>query len=236
MLGMCAAPDTVRGYTLMYFDARGAAETIRFLFAIAKVPYTDQRFKVTFGKPGDFSTISRPEFDSAKAAGEFAANLGKVPILDVDGVKLGQSKPIERFLAREFGMLGANSVEAAQIEALCEHIIDFKNAYNKAKGATDEAEKKKAVDKWFAEDLPSSLQLVEKSLPDGPGPWLVGSKVSLADVAYFMFLASPKGFFDNAEGAKAAFSKCPRLKAALEAVEALPEVKDWIAKRPDTVM
>ena len=37
----------------------------------------------------------------------------------------------------------------------------------------DEAEKKTAMDKWFAEDLKNWVSLAEKSLPAGPGPFLV---------------------------------------------------------------
>jgi prostaglandin-H2 D-isomerase / glutathione transferase len=222
-------------YKLTYFDARGVSENIRFMFAVAKQPYEDKRFGFSFGTPGDFSTIQRPEFDAAKAAGELDASLGKVPNLEVDGVKVGQSKAIERFLARELGLAGQSSLEAFQIDCLCEHVVDFKQAYTKAKGTTDADEKEKALKKWFDEDLPSHLALVEKSLPAGPGPFLVGSKVSLADVVFYQFLLAPKGFFDNAEGAKAAFQHCPRIKAALEAVDRIPELQAWIKARPDTM-
>merc|ERR1719265_2890410 len=220
-------------YKLCYFDIRGLAETARLLFAISKTPYEDIRLSLTFGTPGDFSTISRPEFDQKKAAGELDISLGKVPYLDVDGAKFGQSKAIERYLAKQFGMFGANDLEGAQIDQLCESIIDFKNAYTKAKGTTGtEEEKKAAVDKFFAEGLPDNIKLAEKSLPAGAsGPWLVGSKVSLADVVFYQFLAAPNGFFDNVDGAKAAFQACPRVKAAMEAVDAIPELKTYLANR-----
>lgn len=223
-------------YKLTYLDIRGLAETARFLFAIAKVPYEDVRLSLNFGTPGDFSTITRPEFDAAKAAGELDAGLGKVPILEVDGVKIGQSKAIERFLAKEFGLNGDSAVQAAQVDQLCETVRDFKDAYGKVKGIKDEAEKKTAMDKWFAEDLPGHIKAAEKSVPAGSGPWLVGSKVSLADIHWFVFLAAPKGYFDNAEGAKAAFQECPCIKAAVEAVAAIPELQEWMAKRKDTPM
>jgi len=54
-------------YKLHYFDARGVAETTRYMFAATKTSYEDKRYSLTFGVPGDFSTISRPEFDAAKA-------------------------------------------------------------------------------------------------------------------------------------------------------------------------
>eukprot|EP00927_Polykrikos_kofoidii_P013411 TRINITY_DN15847_c0_g1_i1.p1 TRINITY_DN15847_c0_g1~~TRINITY_DN15847_c0_g1_i1.p1 ORF type:complete len:250 (+),score=53.32 TRINITY_DN15847_c0_g1_i1:71-751(+) len=222
-------------YKLRYFDARGVIECSRCMFAIAGVPYEDARFGFSFGTPGDFSTIQRPEFDAAKASGELDAALGKVPVLEVDGMKLGQSKAIERYLARELGFMGATPMEAAQIDQHLENIVDFKAAYQKAKGTQGEEEKKAALEKWFAEDMPNNLKLVEKSLPDAGGPWLVGSKLSLADLSYYLFLLSPKGYFDNTEGARAAFQDCPRLKSALEAVDAVPELQAWIKSRPETM-
>jgi len=221
-------------YKLQYFDIRGLAENARFLFAIAKVPYEDARFSLAFGTPGDFSTILRPEFDEAKASGELDISLGKVPYLEVDGVKMGQSKAIERFLAKEFGLMGGTAVEGAQIDQLCETVRDLKDAYQKVRNVKDEDEKKTAMEKWFAEDLPGHVKAAEKSVPAGSGPWLVGSKVSVADVIWFTFLAAPGGFFDNTEGAKAAFQDCPRIKAAVEGVAANPEVQEWIAKRKET--
>jgi len=223
-------------YKLQYFDIRGLAETARFLFAVAKVPYEDARFSLTFGTPGDFSTIQRPEFDAAKAAGELHASLGKVPYLEVDGVRIGQSKAIERFLARAFGLMGATEIEGAHIDQLCETVRDIKDAYQKVRGIKDEEEKKAGMEKWFKEDLPGLVMLAEKSLPAGPGPWLVGSKISLADICFFMLLAAPRGFYDNAEGAAAAFQDCPRIKAAMDATTANAEVQAWIAARPDTPM
>ena len=57
---------------LSYFDARGVAETTRYMLAVTKTPYEDFRYGLNFGTPGDFSTVQRPEFDAAKAAGAFA--------------------------------------------------------------------------------------------------------------------------------------------------------------------
>ncbi|KAK3263576.1 hypothetical protein CYMTET_27624 [Cymbomonas tetramitiformis] len=221
-------------YKLCYFDIRGLAECSRFLFAVAKQPYDDCRLSLTFGTPGDFSTIQRPEFDAAKASGELDASLGKVPYLEVDGKKIGQSKAIERYLARELGLMGSDSVEAAQVDQLTETIRDIKDAYTKAKATSGEEEKKEAIAKFFSEGLVNFVKLAEKSLPAGPGPWLVGNKVSYADISWFLFLASPKGYFDNEEGAKAAYADCPRVKAAIEATAAIPELVQYIAARKDT--
>merc|ERR1711957_908052 len=125
---------------------------------------------------------------------------------------------------------GSSDVEAAQIDAISETVRDIKDSYQKAKG--DDVTK----EKFFSEDLPAALVLMEKSLPAGSGPWLIGSKISYADVVAFGFLAAPKGFFDDADKAKAAFSKCTRISAAMDAVAGNADLQKYIANRPDTMM
>ena len=236
MFCACDAKTVMPSYKLTYFDARGVAENARIIFAAAKVPYEDVRLSLSFGVPGDFSTIKRPEFDDMKAKGLLDVSLGKVPLLEVDGVQIGQSKAIERFLATQFGMMGSTPVEAGQVDQLCETVRDIKDAYQKVRSIKDEAEKKTAMDKWFAEDLPNWMSLVEKSLPAGSGPFLVAGKISLADILFYNFLLAPKCFFDNTEGAKAAFQSTPKMKAAMEAVDALPQLKEYFAARKETMM
>ena len=94
-------------YRLTYFDIRLFAETSRVLFKIADIPFEDVRYPIALvdGKP------VRPEFDVAKAAGLFP--FGQIPMLEVDGVKLVQSRAIERYIAREAGLFGSNIVEVS---------------------------------------------------------------------------------------------------------------------------
>lgn len=223
-------------YKLTYFNVRGLAETSRYMLAVAKQDYEDSRFNFSIemkdGKP-DFSTMKRPEFDAAKASGSLDPSGGKVPLLTVTndaGVHhIGQSKAIERYLAKALGLAGSSDVEAAQIDAVAETVRDIKDNYQKAK--VEEATK----DKFFGEDLPAQLGLLEKSLPKGE-TYLVGSKISYADVCVFNFLSDQKGFFDDHEKAKAAYSGCPRISSAMKAVGENAEIVAWIAKRPDTMM
>merc|ERR1711879_74380 len=191
------------------------------------------------GTPGDFSTIIRKEFDEAKANGDFAVSAGKVPVLLVDGQPLcGQSKAIERFVAQQVGLMGSDAFQAAKIDALCENIRDIKDAYNAAK-RTPEAEKEAAIAKFFAETLPKWCKDTEAALPAPAGPWLVGDKISYADVAWFVFVgadAAAKPFFDNVEGAKKAYADCPRIVAAMQAVANNEDIKTYLAKRPETMI
>ena len=62
--------------------------------------------------------------------GLFDNNLGRLPILVYNGtVEIGQSKTIERFLARQFGFAGDNIIEEALIDTICENIRDIKQKY-----------------------------------------------------------------------------------------------------------
>ena len=167
--------------------------------------------------------MQRPEFDAAKAAGKLDANLGRLPLLEVDGQVFGQSKTIERFVAKRVGMMGSNAVEEAQIDCVCEHLRDCKDKYMKAK---TNPETKAA---YFATEMPEFMAKVEKTCV---GPWLCGSKCTLADAAAFVFV---KEFFDDVESSTKAIAACPKISAAVEAFGKLPEVKQWQDARPKTM-
>ncbi len=49
---------------------------------------------------------------------------GFVPVLEVDGVQIGQTIAINSFLARKTGLTGSNDVEYAQAEAIVDFIKD----------------------------------------------------------------------------------------------------------------
>ena len=136
-------------FTLTYFDGRGLAELSRYVFALAgKFPpdgYTDVR-------------LNKKTFAAGSATGAFKANLGRVPILEHKGRSIGQSGPVARFLAKEFGLMGADAWEAAEIEGICEHVTDVKAAFKKVVGehetpgadkADKEANLKAARQVWF---------------------------------------------------------------------------------------
>ncbi len=228
---------------LVYFDVRGYAETTRYMLAWAKVQYEDMRYPFSFGTPGDFSTISRPEFNAAQANGDFAAGMGKVPLLEVSCphagggarlcpnaaggqrvVRLAQSKAIERYVARLVGLAGGTALQQAQVEAVAEHIRAIKQAYQKARQGA-EAEK----DEWFATTLVEHSAKLEASLPF----CVASDNFTLAHFAIYTFYTQ---FFDRAEEAQATLQHCPQLTRICNLVRAHPEVAAWEARRPVTLM
>ena len=136
------------------------------LFAIAQVKFVDERLGPAGFVWGKF------------VRKRFTANLGRLPILVADGVEIGQSRAIERFVAEKVGLMGKDELERAVIDAVCEHQRDCRESYGKVDGMKKGAEKTAKYKEWFETTFPEFMADVEKALPEGPGPFLVGSTFS----------------------------------------------------------
>ena len=211
---------------LNYLNGRGLAETSRLILAIVQQEYTDFRYPL---KVVDWKTYSfvRDEFDRDKADGKLTQSLNKVPFLNVDEQVISQSKAIERYLARRYNLVGDTVVQAAQIDALCEWIRDFKTDYQKIRQTSDEM-REVAMNTWFTETLPTKLGDLEVTVGNG---FSVGDRLSLADITIYSFITQ---FFDNSVGSLAATANTPNIRSVVDQVGNLTTVKEWLAKRPET--
>ena len=212
---------------LNYFNARGLAETSRFLFAIAGEPYDDHRYPL---KVIDWSLFKfeRKEFEEDRDAGLLQTSLNKVPSLEANGLVISQSKAIERYLARRFGMVGDSEVQSAQVDAICEWVRDFKTEYQKTRALVGD-DRDKGMAQWFDETLPERLAALDYLV--GKDGYSVGSRTTLADVTLFTFLTQ---FFDNVEAATRAMDGAPNIKAVVDRISGLDNVQRWISDRPPT--
>ena len=211
---------------LIYFDARGVAEVARCMLKIAGVPFDDHRLSMTKKDGGGWDA---PEFAALKLSGDASANMDRVPILIVDGVTIGQSKAIERFVAKRCNMLGDNDIEAAQIDCITEHLRDIKDKYQKVKSAP-ESEKVAKLEEFFAVAFPALLVQLDKSLPSTRSEgFSVGNATSYADVAINNFLTE---YFDDKAPVVAALTNCAGLSSIVTHVSNLPGLKSWLAERP----
>jgi len=195
---------------------------------LAGTEYEDFRYPIDV-KAG----FKKPEFDAEQAKGTFAVNLGRVPILQIGDEQIGQTKAIEMYVAKRFGFMGANDIEAGQIMAIGEHISDINAAYQKVRGIADASEKAAAMDKWFSEELKTWLGKLEKAIAitTKASGCSVGSKMSYADILIWSFVTD---FFDNKEGVKASMAGCTNILAVQEAVGKDAKIAAWVAKRPVT--
>jgi len=227
-------------FQLKYFDARGAAEVSRVLFAIGEQDYEDIRYEF------DKATRVAAEFTAAKESGELKVNFNRVPVLRTDdGVtSIGQSKSIERYLARRFGLMGQSPNEDALVDCIAEHVGEIKQAASKkgfsmfTRGKSEE-EKAQARKEWFETDFPAQLKKLDTmvtgetstSLNEMNG-FAVGKALTYADVMIWSMIrdCSPT---DQEYTAKAA-EKCEALEAIADNVSSDPRVEKWINERPST--
>jgi glutathione S-transferase len=211
---------------LTYFNVRGLAETSRILLAIGKEEYEDFRYPLNVIDMTTFK-MEKVEFDKDKADGKLVKSLNKVPFLEVDGAVIPQSKTIERFLGKRFNMMGETDLDSAMIDSLCECVRDFKDLYQKVRSAE---KKDEAMTEWFTVTLVEKLKLLEVLLGETSG-FSVSDKLSLSDVVLFAFITQ---FFDNKEASLNATLVAPKLRAVIDKVGELPEVVEWLDKRPVT--
>ena len=206
---------------LTYFNVRGLAETTRMLFAVNnqtgdREEYEDFRYPL---EVIDMKThqMTKDEFDSDKSDGKLVKSLNKVPFLEVDGHVIPQSKTMERFLARRFGLMGNDEYESAHIDSICECVRDFKDMYQKVRVAEDVDT---AMNEWFTVTLIERLTLLENLLNDNS--FSVGDKLSLSDIVLYSFITN---FFDNKEASMNATLAAPRLRKIVTMVGELPEIR-----------
>merc|ERR1712226_433977 len=154
---------------LTYFNLRAKGEPARLLLAYGGIKYED--YRVSFE--------DQREWKAMKPTTPY----GSLPLLEWDGVCIAQSMAIARFLAREVGLAGRNSLEAAQVDEIVDAVNDIALAGAKAFFSKDEAEMKK----YATEILPAGLANIEKRLESRGGQFFVGNSLSWADIRLFDF-------------------------------------------------
>ena len=229
---------------LTYFNGRGLAEVSRLIFAATQAKYEDFRYPLTIL---DWATcnVVRKEFDTDKASGKFWESMDKLPILEVDGQIICQSKAIERYLASTFGLMGSNALEAAKIDSLCECILDLKEIdrdftrLQKTRKWCVE-DKETAENKWFTETFAEKLAAFDKLLAlgiyhdkgkDDDDVYSVGNRLSLADIVIYTFLMD---YFNDKVAIKKSYASCKTLNAIVRTVGDNEGIKKWMSERPNT--
>mmetsp|Transcript_35504 Transcript_35504/g.42804 ORF Transcript_35504/g.42804 Transcript_35504/m.42804 type:complete len:261 (-) Transcript_35504:73-855(-) len=218
-----------------YFNLRGAAELSRVLLAIGEESYNDIRY--TF----DPQTFKSEDFDSAKEAGDLITNLNRAPVLVTDdGLTIGQSRAMERFLAKRFGLMGSTAGEEALIDCVTEHCRDVKDAamrkgFSAFSRDKTEEEKLKARNEWFNVEMPTFLGKIDQMVEETSGVekgYAVGNSRSYADVSIWYLLreCSPADLDDTTKASE----KCETLNAIADAVSTDPRVIKWLTERPAT--
>ena len=154
-------------------------------------------------------------------------NMDRLPLFVYDGVTIGQSKTIERFVAKKTGFMGTSDIDEALIDMITEHVRDIKQKYNDSKAGKSGEDLAAAKAAFIATELPVWAQKLEKCV--SKEGYSVGSKLSLADIAIQQLF---QDYFDDKVGAAASIESLPGLSAIVANVAAA--ANNWFSTRPST--
>ncbi|CAJ0574688.1 unnamed protein product, partial [Mesorhabditis spiculigera] len=200
-------------YKLTYYAFYGLGEPSRQLFALANVDFEDHR-------------VRREEWAALKNSTPF----GQMPVLEVDGKQLAQSKAIARYLAHQFGFAGETLWEQAQVDAWGDQISDYMNEvldYFHFKVGYTPGDAEAAYQTQVIPARERFFPIAVKQLMENGSGFLVGNKVSWAD----LFLIYHVETFRNCRPEYV--DDYPGILAHFEKVRAIPELKKWLEKRPE---
>jgi glutathione S-transferase len=237
-----AAKDRIQ---LFYWNGRGLGEVPRQLLAIAgKFP------------PADYDDR---RVDNPADAGDLSANLGRMPVLRVGDVNIGQSAAINLYVAQVTGAMGKTPAEAAKIQNIAEHVAEMVRAYRVLcpYGSEPKAED---LDKWFSGGATDTTGVadgsgagkrylkwfvgrIENDLQDNG--FAVGNSISLADVLLYNTFAEvlkpeesakdvadyQRHAFTSLDRTMAVVKDAPRLSKILDTVKSNANLQKWLAQR-----
>jgi len=201
-------------YKLTYFNSRGLAEPIRWIFAVAGVQYEDVR-------------VEKEQWPELKPKYEW----GHVPVLEVGGKQLSQSATIARFLAKKFKLTGADELEAAKCDELVDALGDLRKEWGRYHFESDETKKAEYKKALLEVHVPKYFGKFDSIIEANGGKWLVGQNVTWADLQVVSGVEQFETLFEPA-----ILDKYPNVKKLRDAVMALPQIQEWVEKRPKTAM
>ncbi|PAV76623.1 hypothetical protein WR25_04761 [Diploscapter pachys] len=129
----------------------------------------------------------------------------KMPVLSVDGVMIPQSFTIARYLARQFGYAGKSPLEEAMVDALGDQVKDY-----------------------FNEVYPYFVASHQQKPAEELARYLVDSGLTWIDLFVVDHLGTLCGFEPSTLDGHELLSNLR--KKVLE----VPEIEEWVAKRPVT--
>ncbi|ELK13701.1 Glutathione-requiring prostaglandin D synthase [Pteropus alecto] len=198
---------TMPNYKLTYFNMRGRAEIIRYIFAYSDIKYEDHR-------------IEQADWPEIKPTLPF----GKIPVLEVDGLNLHQSLAIARYLTKNTDLAGKTELEQCQVDAIVDTLDDFMSCFPWAEKKQDI--KEKMFNELLTFDAPHLLQDLDTYL--GEKEWFIGNSVTWADFYWEICSTTLLVFKPDL------LDIHPRLVTLRKKVQAIPAIADWIQRRPQT--
>jgi len=151
-----------------------------------------------------------------------------LPLLEVDGKTIGQSMAIARFVAKEGGLYGKNSVEQALIDSVVDVVTDLREKAVPLAFIPDGPAKDAALKEFLEKTLPSIMPNLQNFAAANRNGFFVGDKISLADIHFYSIAEMLLPKMPNL------LATHPNLKQVFDKVAANPKIAEYIKKRPQT--
>nr|XP_020142732.1 glutathione S-transferase-like isoform X2 [Microcebus murinus] len=152
---------------LHYFNGRGRMESIRWLLAAAGVEFEEKLFE------------TREEFEKLIQGGTLMYE--RVPMVEIDGMNLVETRAILRYIAAKYDLYGRNLKEQAWIDMYVEGLRDLSDMIMFFPLSLPE-EKEMNLEYILTRATTRFFPVYEKALRDQGQDFLVGNRLSWADI------------------------------------------------------
>ncbi|XP_011836695.1 PREDICTED: glutathione S-transferase A5 [Cercocebus atys] len=192
---------------LHYLNARGRMEPIRWLLAAAGVEFEEKFLE------------SAEDLDKLRNDGSLLFQ--QVPMVEIDGMKLVQTRAILNYIASKYNLYGKDIKERALIDMYTEGIVDLTEMVSLL--ITCQPEERDAKTALVKEKIQNRyFPAFEKVLKSHGQDYLVGNKLSRADIHLVELL------YYVEELDSSLISSFPLLKALKTRISNLPTVKKFL--------
>ncbi|XP_015270070.1 PREDICTED: glutathione S-transferase 3-like [Gekko japonicus] len=192
---------------LYYFDGRGKMEPIRWLLAAAGVEF-DEEFLET-----------REQYEKLLQDGDLLFQ--QVPMVEIDGMKMVQSRAILRYIAAKYNLYGKDLKEQALIDMYVEGTTDLMGLILMYPFLSSE-DKKKQLATFVEKATKRYFPVYEKVLKDHGQDFLVGNQFSWADIHLLEAILMVE------EKACDTLSEFPHLQAFKAKISNIPTIKKFL--------
>ncbi|KAG0164401.1 hypothetical protein DFQ28_010527 [Apophysomyces sp. BC1034] len=142
--------------------------------------------------------------------------LGTVPMLEIEGRRIGKTVPIMRYISKKLGKYqGSNDEDCQLLDALSDAAMDWVrlNAFAMYHGT--EAQKKEHKEKT----VPKYLGIFEKAYTERDGPYILGQEISYVDFIVYHRISE-----ENAD-----YKAFPHVKAFMKTFAERPNLKKHLS-------
>ncbi|XP_065586902.1 glutathione S-transferase [Cyrtonyx montezumae] len=192
---------------LHYVNARGRMEPIRWLLAAAGVEF-EEKFLET-----------KDDLQKLKSDGFLLFQ--QVPMVEIDGMKMVQSRAILNYIAAKYNLYGKDLKERALIDMYVEGMADLNELIMRSAFQPEDKKKEElanALDKVTSRYFP----VFEKVLKDHGQDFLVGNKLSRADVHLLETILMVEEYKPDA------LAKFPLLQSFKARTSNIPNIKKFL--------